>query len=82
MSDASRIFYAAYTVGGDAGQEPRDGFFVSAGIKPADTRVMRRVCLQMAMITKTGLDYFMKLPVTELLELVKELNDIGKKQRV
>ena len=51
-------------------------------MKPADTRVMRRVCLQMAMITKTGLDYFMKLPVTELLELVKELNDIGKKQRV
>lgn len=69
-------------MGGDAGQEPRDGFFVSEGIKPADTRVMRRICLQMAMITKTGLDYFMKMPVTELLELVKELNDIGKKQRV
>nr|DAE68881.1 MAG TPA: hypothetical protein [Caudoviricetes sp.] len=43
---------------------------------------MRRVCLQMAISTRTGLDYFMKMPVTELLELVKELNDIGKKQRV
>nr|DAR39823.1 MAG TPA: hypothetical protein [Caudoviricetes sp.] len=35
----------------------------------------------MAMATKTGLDYFMKMPVTELLELVKELIDIGKKQQ-
>ena len=69
-------------MGGDAGQEPRDGFFVSAGIRPADTSAMRRVCLQMAMTTKTGLDYLMKLPVTELLELIKELNDIGKKQRI
>lgn len=69
-------------MGGDAGQEPRDGFFVSAGIRPADISAMRRVCLQMAISTRTGLDYFMKMPVTELLELVKELNDIGKKQRV
>lgn len=69
-------------MGGDAGQESRDGFFVSAGIRPADTSAMRRVCLQMAISTRTGLDYFMKMPVTELLELVKELNNIGKKQRV
>lgn len=68
-------------MGCNAGEEPGNGFFVSAGIKPADTQELRRICLQMSMMTKTGLDYLLEMPVLELLEIVKEMNNIGKEQK-
>lgn len=35
----------------------------------------------MSMMTKTGLDYLLEMPVLELLEIVKEMNNIGKEQK-
>ena len=74
--------YAAVPVGSDAGKEPRYGFFVSSGIRPGDAKILRKICIRVSLATKTGLEYLMNLPVLDLLDLVKELGELGKQKRI
>ena len=34
------------------------------------------------MITHTGIDYFMSIPITEVMEIIDEVNDIGRQKRI
>ncbi len=60
-----------------------DGFFVRAGVRPDDAAGLRRACISLSLALHAGMDYFVRMPVTELVETMKEVGRIGKeKQRV
>lgn len=49
---------------------------------PEDACKVRRVCINLAMATYTGIDYFECLPLWALIETAKEVADIGKQKRL
>ncbi len=40
------------------------------------------MCIHLGIFTRTGVDYFINLPVRELLETAEEVNRIAEEQRV
>ena len=44
--------------------------------------MVRRLCLQMSAAGYGSMEYFMELPVDELMEVAKEVSRIVKEQRV
>ncbi len=46
-----------------------------------DDSVFTKLSLQMARATYTSADYFINLPLDELIENIKELNKIAEKSR-
>lgn len=42
---------------------------------------LRRICLSLSLTLRTGVDYFLRLPIGELVEVTKEAVDlIGKRK--
>lgn len=56
-------------------------FFLRRGIRPEDGKNLRKIAIQLAMSLQTGIDYFLSLSVFELIEVAKEVEEIGRKQR-
>ncbi len=47
-----------------------------------DASRLRKLCIRMSMRTNAGPDYYLGLPLSELVEMVKEVNQFVKEQRV
>lgn len=58
----------------DESEDMRDAFFIQAGIRMTDIPELRRLCIRLSRYTRTGLDFFLNLPVFELMEIVNEVN--------
>lgn len=57
-------------------------FFIQSGVSVRDVSGLRRLCIRMSMLTKAGPDYYLGLPLSELREMVGEVNRVAKEQRV
>ncbi len=57
-------------------------FFIQSGVSVRDVSGLRRLCIRMSMLTKSGPDYYLGLPLAELREMVGEVNQVAKEQRV
>lgn len=60
----------------------RGGFFVQGGLSPSDARSLRRVCIRLCLGIRADLGFVMNLPVSELMEVFREVKRFGKKQRI
>lgn len=58
-------------------KDVRDAFFIQAGIRPSDGAELRRLCIRLSLFMRTGLDFFLNLPVFELMEIANEVNQIA-----
>lgn len=47
------------------------------GISPNDGRVVRRIAIRLSIRLNTSLEYFMNIPVRELIEIVEEVSELG-----
>lgn len=47
-----------------------------------DASRLRKLCVRMSMLTKAGPDYYLGLPLSELVEMVREVNQVAQEQRV
>ena len=43
---------------------------------------LRKLCIRMSLLTKAGPDYYLDLPLNELVEMVEEVGQVVKEQRV
>lgn len=41
-------------------------------------RELRKVCIKVAMVTKTNLPYYLQMPLSELAELIQDLQEVQK----
>ena len=57
-------------------------FFIKSGVSTRDISKLRKLCIRMSMLTKSGPDYYLALPLSELAEMVREVNQVVKEQRV
>ena len=57
----------------------RDGFFVQAGISPSDAGILRKLCVRLCLGMRVDLEFSMNLPVSELMEIFREVKRLGKK---
>lgn len=48
---------------------------------PGDAPKLRKVIIQLSMDLRTGMDYFYSLPVTDLLDTIREVAEIGDDRR-
>lgn len=60
----------------------RGGFFVQAGLSPLNAGDLRRICIKLCLRIRADLGFVMNLPVSELMEIFREVKRFGKKQRV
>lgn len=51
-------------------------------MRQEDGPTIRRIVIRVSIRLRTGIDYLLNLSVLELFEIVKEVAEIGKKQRV
>lgn len=47
------------------------------GISPNDGRVIRKISIRLSIRLNTSLEYFMNMPVRELIEIVEEVSELG-----
>lgn len=47
------------------------------GISPNDGRVVRKIAIRLSIRLNTSLEYFMNMPVRELIEIVEEVSKLG-----
>ena len=47
------------------------------GISPNDGRVVRKIAIRLSIKLNTSMEYFMHMPVRELIEIVEEVSEIG-----
>lgn len=47
------------------------------GISPNDGRVVRRIAIRLSIRLNTSLEYFINMPVRELIEIVGEVSELG-----
>lgn len=45
-------------------------------MRPGDGRQSRKLCLSLSMALRTGVDYFMRMPLNELTETAKEAAEL------
>lgn len=50
-------------------------------MSPSDSNNLNRVIVRLAMTVQTGIDYLSGLPVTELLDVIKEVAEIGDERK-
>ena len=58
------------------GKKQSSGFFLRIGIRPDDVPRLRKAIIQLSMTTQAGIDYLYSLPVSELLDLMKEVTEV------
>ena len=60
-------------------QEQGDQFFLRRGIRAGNGKQLRKICLELSLSLRTGVDYFLRLSLWELTDTAKEAADtIGK----
>lgn len=47
------------------------------GINPNDGRVVRKIAIRLSIKLNTSMEYFMNMPVRELIEIVEEVSELG-----
>ena len=47
------------------------------GISPNDGRIVRKIAVRLSIRLNTSMEYFMNMPVRELIEIVEEVSEIG-----
>lgn len=78
-----RVFPAASSKRGYEGKKQSAGFFIRLGIRPDDVPRLRKAIIQLSMTVQAGIDYLYSLPVSELLELIKEVTEVvNERQRI
>lgn len=43
-------------------------------------RTVRKACVRLSSVSHTGLDYFMRLPLHELLDLITDVGEVSKER--
>ncbi len=56
----------------------RNRIFFRFGIKISDTKDIRRLCINLSRILYTNLNFFYELPISELREIINEVNNLGR----
>ena len=52
------------------------------GISPNDGRVVRKIAIRLSIKLNTSMEYFMNIPVKELIEIVEEVSELGQQKRI
>lgn len=47
------------------------------GICPNDGKVVRKIAIRLSIKLNTSMEYFMNMPVRELIEIVEEVSELG-----
>jgi hypothetical protein len=47
------------------------------GISPNDGRIVRKIAVRLSIRLNTSMEYFMNMPVRELIEIVEEVSELG-----
>lgn len=47
------------------------------GIKPSDAKAIRKIAIRLSMKLNSNFEYFMKMPILELMEVVEEVVEVG-----
>lgn len=47
------------------------------GISPNDGKTIRKIAIRLSIRLNTSLEYFMNMPVRELIEIVEEVSELG-----
>lgn len=47
------------------------------GISPNDGMALRKIAIRLSIRLNTSLEYFMNMPVRELIEIVEEVSELG-----
>ena len=63
-------------------QKCRDRFFLQRRIRHDSGQDIQKTSVYLAMATHTGIDFFTDLPIDEFIDVAKEVNDIGKQNKV
>lgn len=81
--DAGRVLLAASSERGNESKEQSNGFFIRLGIRPSEIPKLRKIIIQLSMTVQAGIDYLYSLPLSELLELMKEVHEVvSDRQRI
>lgn len=51
----------------------RTAFFIQTGVTPADIPGLRRLCIKLSLQTRTSLEFFLNLSVSEVIEIADEV---------
>ena len=47
------------------------------GISPNDGRIVRKIAVRLSIRLNTSMEYFMNMPIRELIEIVEEVSELG-----
>ena len=47
------------------------------GISPNDGRIVRKIAVRLSIRLNTSMEYFMNMPVRELIQIVEEVSELG-----